>query len=55
MPVSVENLNDAKRLANRPEPDWQGWIVRIRHQGTEWRLAGAPESLPPNSEIGDGR
>jgi hypothetical protein len=69
MPVSVESRITSNRarsqvsaagaclsgLANRPEPDWQGWTPPIRHQGAEWRRIGRARVSTTKSEIGDGR
>jgi hypothetical protein len=42
MPESVEKRVSASRserlprFANRPEPDWQGWTLRIPHESAGW-------------------
>lgn len=61
MLISVESRDDAEPvrerwklpagLANRPDPDWQGPTLRIRHQGAEWRQCG--RARVSTTKVGD--
>ncbi len=61
MPFSVESRDDAEPfrgrlvlpagLADRPHPDWQGPILRIRHQGAEWVLVS--RARVSTTQVGD--
>lgn len=45
----------ACRLCQSPQPPLAGPTLRIRHGAPNCGGSGAPESLPPKSEIGDGQ
>jgi len=40
MPSALEPRSLSADVANRPEPDWQGRTLRIRHVRAEWSLVG---------------